>query len=137
MGFSLGVFLGILPVTGALASLFCAFIFRLNRISALLGSLLTNTWLSIVFFLLSIKIGSAIMHLDWHDVQRKWVVLLKDFHWKSLFSLSIWDILLPVVIGYLIIAIVLGTLSYFIILLVLNMRKKKKNENKNRADISK
>jgi uncharacterized protein (DUF2062 family) len=68
LGLGLGVFLGIIPGTGPLAALFLALLFRVNRASALLGSLLTNTWLSIVTFLLAIKVGSFIMRLNWQSV---------------------------------------------------------------------
>lgn len=79
LGFGLGIFLGILPGTGPVAALFLALLFRVNRASALLGCLLTNTWLSIVSFLFSIKVGSAIMRLDWHHVQDDYLQTLKNF----------------------------------------------------------
>ena len=50
LGLGLGVFAGILPGTGPIAAIFLALAFRANRASALLGSLLTNTWLSLVTF---------------------------------------------------------------------------------------
>jgi uncharacterized protein (DUF2062 family) len=126
-GLGLGVFLGILPATGPIAALFLAFVLKVNRTAALLGSLLTNTWLSIVTFLLSIKIGSSIMRLDWCKVQNNWRALGKDFRWFSLFKASVLNIILPVVLGYFIVALLLGLTTYIISLLVLTYLKDKNN----------
>jgi uncharacterized protein (DUF2062 family) len=104
LGFGLGVFLGIIPGTGPLAALFCAMLLRVNRASSLLGSVLTNTWINIVTFLLAIKIGSAIMDIDWHAAQKK-------------------SLILPVVIGYLVIASCAAIVAYLITLLIFKLRK--------------
>ena len=126
LGFGLGVFCGILPGTGPLASLFLAFVLRVNRASALLGSLLTNTWLSLVTFFLSIKIGSAIFGMNWRDVYNNWVLFFKDFRWARLFELSILKIILPAILGYSIVAFCLGLLVYLITLIAL--KKVRPNE---------
>ena len=101
LGLGLGVFSGILPGTGPLASLFLAFVFRVNRASALLGSLLTNTWLSIVTFVLAVKVGSAILRVDWRQLQQDWISNLKGLHWLGLFKASVLKIIFPVMLGYL------------------------------------
>ena len=119
LGAGLGVFTGILPGTGPIAALFLAMLFRVNRAAALLGSLLTNTWLSLVTFFLSIKIGSAIFRTDWRDAYYNWVLFFKDFHWVRLFELSIFKIILPVMLGYFIVAFCLGLLVYLITLIAL------------------
>jgi uncharacterized protein (DUF2062 family) len=123
-GLSIGIFLGIMPGLGPLAALIAATLLRANRASAVLGALLTNTWTSLVTIILAIKIGAAIMSLNWKDLYYQWHVLLKDFHWKSLFQLSFLKIVFPVLIGYLVIASVLGLAAYFISLLILQGRKK-------------
>ncbi len=102
LGLGLGVFAGIIPGTGPVAALFLAFIFRVNRASALLGSLLTNTWLSFVTFILAIKVGSAIMHLDWQVVRQGWI-------------------LFPVILGYFIVSFSLGILVYLVTLIILKI----------------
>ena len=123
-GLGIGVFLGILPGTGPLAALIAATLLRANRASAVLGALLTNTWTSLITIILSIKIGAAIMSLSWKDLYSQWQILLKDFHWKSLFQLSFLKIIFPVLIGYLVIASVLGLAAYLTSLLILQERKK-------------
>lgn len=122
LGVGLGVFAGLLPATGPVAALFLAFIFRANRAAALFGSLLTNTWLSVVTFILAIKVGSVILKMHWPTVQQQAQGLLKDFGWAKFFKLSFLEVLLPVVVGYLIIGLVLGALSYFLTLLIIRRK---------------
>jgi len=132
LGVGIGVFLGIIPGTGPIAAVFMAFLLRANRAAALLGSLLTNTWLSIVTFLLSIKIGSGIMRLNWQDVQRNWVQFLKGFKVITLFKLDTLKIILPMIIGYLVIGFCLGLIAYLVTLSIIIQIK---HENKNRVNL--
>ncbi len=118
LGLGVGVFTGILPGAGPLAALFLAFILRVNRAAALLGSLLTNTWLSIATFLLSIKTGSSILRLDWQDVWRDWELCLRNFRWLDLFKLTIFKLILPVMVGYLVVAFCVGLIVYLITLII-------------------
>jgi len=118
-GFGLGVFAGILPGTGPLAALFLAFVFRANRASALASSLLTNTWLSLVTFLLAIKTGSAIFNVSWPSLKSDWALVISNWHWQNFFSGSILKIALPVVTGYLVISLLLAAISYIVLLFIL------------------
>ncbi len=119
LGVALGIFSGLIPGTGPAAALFLAFVFRANRAAALLGSILTNTWLSVVTFILAIKIGSLVLSRHWLEVYQKAQSLVRDFHWGNFFKLSFLDVVLPVIIGYLIIGLFLGLVSYLIVLLVI------------------
>jgi len=121
VGFALGVFAGIIPGTGPIAAFFLAFIFKVNRAAALAGSLLTNTWLALVTFILAIKLGSVILNLDWQNVLGNYNLLINDFSfWK--FAQSFIEIVFPVIIGYFIIGLILGIFSYFLTLLIINRR---------------
>ncbi len=119
LGVGLGVFSGLMPGSGPAAALFLAFIFRANRAAALLGSILTNTWLSLVTFILAIKIGSVILKLHWQEVYQKAQGLIHDFHWVKFFKLSFLEVLLPIIAGYIIIGLFLGVISYFLTLLII------------------
>jgi hypothetical protein len=132
LGLGLGVFSGVIPGIGPLTALFLAFIFRANRAAALLGTLLTNTWSSFLTFILSIRIGSAIIGISWKGVYGAWMFLIKDFHFYRLFELSVLQVILPVVLGYLVIAVVFGILTYLLTLLILKL---KRNEDKSRTDL--
>lgn len=112
LGLGLGVFSGILPGTGPLASLFLAFVFRANRASALIGSLFTNTWLSFLTFFLALKIGAATFGTKWQEVKQGWDSFLNGFQWSSLLKLSALKIISPLIVGYLEIASCLGFLVY-------------------------
>jgi len=132
LGFGLGVFFGILPGSGPIAALIMASLFRLNRASALLGSLLTNTWLSVVTFILSVRIGSFVLGLEWHDVYRSCVGVVKNFHFNQLFQLSIFTVILPILLGYLIIGLSLGIAAYLFSWVIINYVRKKKAHLTNR-----
>ena len=126
LGFGVGVALGILPGSGPLVSLFLAFIFRINRAAALIGCLATNTWLSFLTFILAIKVGSAILGVDWQQVLQDWSLFLKEFSWGQLFRLSVLKIALPVLIGYLVISVIAGVLAYAVTRGAIWFRLKKK-----------
>jgi uncharacterized protein len=119
LGVGLGVFAGLIPGTGPAAALFMAFIFRANRAAALLGSIITNTWLSILTFILAIKVGSVILKRNWQEVQLAGQGLINNFSWAKFFKLSFLEVLLPVIVGYIIIGLILGVLSYIVTLLII------------------
>lgn len=125
IGFGLGVFLGILPGAGPVAALALAVLFHVNRAAAMAGSLLTNTWLSVVTFLAALKVGCLVIGADLSLIQSQYQALKEDFHWKNIFDAGIRSIFVPIFVGYLIIAIVLGLMSYGVVLLILNLRRQK------------
>ena len=112
----IGVLSGVFPGTGPVAALFLAFIFRVNRASALLGSIVTNTWMSIPVFLLSVKIGALITGTNYHDIHSRWGAFVKEFRWEQLLSLSMFRIIGPIIIGYVAVSIAIGVLTYVVTL---------------------
>lgn len=123
LGLGIGVFSGIAPGIGPLAAIFLAFIFRVNRASALIGALLTNTWLSFLTFILSIKLGSAILKVNGQDIYAGWMQLGKNFSFASFFKLSVLKIALPVILGYLVVALGCSLITYLITLAILTKHK--------------
>ncbi len=126
LGFGVGVASGVLPGTGPIVSLFLAFVFRINRAAALIGCLATNTWLSFLTFILAISLGSGILGIDGQQVRQEWELLLKEFHWSSLFKLSVLKIALPVFIGYLMMAVLMGLLAYIVAIVLIQLKRKRK-----------
>lgn len=118
-GIGLGVFSGILPGTGPAAALFLALIFRANRAAALFTGILTNTWLSFLTFILAIKVGSAILKIDWMQVKRDAESVIIGFHWAGLFKISFLKVVFPLFIGYLAIGVTAGFLSYLAALFII------------------
>jgi len=126
IGFGLGVFLGVMPGAGPIAALVLSFLFKVNRASALLGSVITNTWLSIPVFILSVKTGSFVTGISYNTISDRWVSFLKDFNWGELLHLSIYQVLFPVLAGYLIVSASIAVVAYLIILGVAKRIKRKK-----------
>jgi hypothetical protein len=126
MGFGLGVFAGIMPFAGPIVAVFLAMLFKVNKISAFLGGLLANTWISFLAFLLSIKVGSVIFGIDGSTVRARWMELLKDFHLSSLFKVSAAEIILPVVAGYIVIALFFAVTVYITALFIMKFVENRK-----------
>lgn len=130
IGLGLGVFLGVLPGAGPLMALFLALIFRVNRAAALLGSLLTNTWLSIPVFLLSIKVGAILTGLKYQEIHRQWAVFAKDFRWSGLLDLSMYKVVGPILAGYLAVSLCIGIVCYIVTLILLKYFKCREDAGK-------
>ncbi|MFH0762576.1 MAG: DUF2062 domain-containing protein [Candidatus Omnitrophota bacterium] len=126
LGAGLGIFSGILPGTGPIAALFLAFLFRANRAAALMGSLVTNTWLSFFIFLPAIKAGSFILGVRWEQVHQECLGVFADFSWRQLLELSFLKIILPIAAGYLIIGFIFGAAVYLITFAFIRISKKRR-----------
>lgn len=123
-GLGIGVFFGVMPGMGPIAALFFAFLLRANRAAALLGSVLTNTWLSVPTFLVSIKAGSIITGTDYRYLHDQWHLFQTDFRWASLFKISAYRLLFPVLAGYIVVSFVIGVIVYAAARLALRRRKR-------------
>ncbi len=130
IGFGMGVFLGIFPGVGPVASLILATLMRVNQLAALTGSLLTNTWISVVTFALAVKVGSAMVGEDWTHIYAEGKTILKDFHWKNLGDVAILKIIKPLVLGYVVVSFVIGFVAYLLVLVILIAREKSKKTEK-------
>jgi len=118
-GIALGVFSGILPGTGPAVALFLALIFKANRAAAVFAGILTNTWLSFLTFILAIKVGSVILKTNWLQVKRDAESVISGFHWIGLFKISFLKVIFPLFIGYFVIGIAAGFLSYLVALFII------------------
>lgn len=131
LGAGLGVFCGILPGAGPIVSLILASVFRVNKAAALLGCLITNSWISFVTAVLAVKIGAFIFHIEWQRLWWQTKDLVRNFNFSDFFNLTIWKILLPVFVGYLIIAICCFFLAYlFSLYMIYRFRKPYLKEKK-------
>lgn len=131
LGFGFGVFVGVMPGIGPVIALLLAFLFRVNRASALLGSILFNTWVGLIALLLAIKIGSAVKGLNYNDVYDGWNGLIKNFKWEKLFEVSVYDVLIPIGVGYIIIALTFAVVASVIVYMIAKQIKMKKSKAKN------
>ena len=127
LGFALGVFMGILPGVGPLASLALAVVFKINRVAALAGSVLTNTWFSVVSFVLAVKIGAVLTGTNGEELYSQCKFLFQDFHWKRLFDVAIIKMLKPLAVGYGVIGVGAGLMAYGVTLSILKWKARKKD----------
>ena len=123
LGFGIGVFLGIFPFTGAVAAVSLAVIFKFNKASALLGSVITNAWLSIVTFVIAVKIGCFILRIDPQAILNAAQEIVFKFSWSKLVETTTLEILYPLFLGYLIVGGVCGMCSYWLVLFILRNRR--------------
>jgi len=119
LGFGLGVFMGVMPGVGPAVAFLLAFILKVNRVSALLGSLLFNTWFSFITLLLAIKIGAVVRGLSDRDVYSDWNGIIQGFKWERLFDVTFYDVFIPISIGYLIISLFFAVLATIVVYLVI------------------
>lgn len=127
LGFAIGIFYGLVPFVGVILTLITAAIFRANKASALVGCFVTNTWVTAVLALPSVKVGSKIFGLDWTVVWQQMKRYLSMSDIKDIFNALSRDVLIPSLIGFLAIAFFLSVVSYAVSLfVVLKYREIKK-----------
>lgn len=118
-GLGIGVFLGVLPGTGPLAALAVAFLLRVNRTSALVGSLLVNTWLSVVLFIAAVRVGAFFVGADWQKLLAAATGIFTDVRWPDILRESVVRVIGPVLVGYLLLSFALGLVVYLFSLALL------------------
>jgi uncharacterized protein (DUF2062 family) len=123
LGFGLGVFFGVMPAMGPLVALFFAFAFKANRAAAVLGCVITNAWTSIPVFLVSVKIGSALTGTNYATIRSAWGAVMRSFNWQALLQLSLYEIAIPVLLGYLAVSLFFGLTAYAIALAAVKVIK--------------
>jgi hypothetical protein len=103
-GLALGVVLGILPTfgLGVVIALLVAGIFRVNKVSAIAGTLVMNPWTATFFWAASYMVGSLVMGNNIAET----VGLIKTLKthtdlWKSLLTSKL---LVPYIVGDLIVS---------------------------------
>lgn len=124
LGFGLGVFAGILPGTGPIAAVVLATLFRVHKLTALLGSLITNTWITVVAFLFSIKTSAWMFGIDYQKLLKDWQLIVSNFEWQKLLDVSILKLIFIVASGFVMVAFILGMIGFVLSLIVILIAKK-------------
>lgn len=125
IGLGLGVCLGNFPGVGPLTAWVSAYFLKVNQAAALIGSFLTNTWLSFATLIISVKLGSFLRGKDWPQVKSSWEQLIQDFHWHKLIQSTMMDTLYSIFLGYFVVSFVLGVLIYLLALIFFYYRPPK------------
>ena len=122
-GFALGTFLGIVPGEGVATTLILATILRINKASATAGVLATNMWGTVVAFPLVAIVGGFLFgetpgHLA-QQFDQTYHLGLRYFLSKVIF----FDLALPLIVGFVIVAGAISLLFYFILYFLLKYNK--------------
>jgi uncharacterized protein (DUF2062 family) len=117
-GIALGIFIGMTPTFGfqMLIAVFFAYLFRKNRLAAILGVWVTNPVTAPFIYAIEYEIGRILLGME-----RARLPL--EFSWEAYADLG-WNIMYPLWVGGILIGIVLGLLSYFITLRIVPIVKK-------------
>ena len=115
--FMLGIaflFIGLMPGTKSAA------------LDLLWGSILTNTWLSVPVFMLSLWTGASVTGANYQDLNRDWLLFIKDFRWNALLDLGLYKVIIPILTGYALISLAIGAIAYVLALIIVGYVKSKK-----------
>lgn len=129
-GAALGIFLGIVPGEGLLTSLILASIFRLNRLSATAGALAANMWTTAVVLPPAAGVGGILSGTNSRELMAGFD---HAYHlgWKFFLSKTIlFDVALPLVIGFFIVAGIIALAFYFLLYYLLVNHKIRFTKNK-------
>ncbi len=116
LGLGLGVFLGNFPGVGPVAAWVGAYFLKVNQATAVMGSFLTNTWLTFFTLMISVKLGSFLRGKDWEQIKITWEQLIGNFSWDKLGSKTVLDMIVSIFLGYTVMSFVLGALVYILAL---------------------
>lgn len=112
IAFALGVFLGISPLLGlhTIGAFFIAWLFRLNRLVAIVGVYITNPWTIVPIYTFCIWVGARLVGLkriipaiDWSDVT------------LMVFMSELKHLIIPFLVGTIVVGSISAVVSYFII----------------------
>ncbi|MFZ2976038.1 MAG: DUF2062 domain-containing protein [Candidatus Moraniibacteriota bacterium] len=121
-GAALGIFLGIIP-GGILTAIVVSSILRVNRLAAITGVLATNFWTSFLIMPFSAKLGSWLFGVKTQELienfNNAYLVNFKDFFSET----AVLKLLLPLTMGFIIIAGAIALIFYFLIYFLLKYKK--------------
>ncbi len=114
---ALGVGIGFSPFLGAhfLLALGLAFLFRLNRIDAILGQFAGNPWTLPPVFAIGFRLGRWLLRYDHHSVPRlPWEKLGHADFWLAFRGSSLGPRLLSFLVGTTVLAVGIGLATYLV-----------------------
>jgi len=125
-GFAIGVFWGVMPTFGfaALFSLPTAVLLKANRLTAILGTLISNPFTSPFFMLWGTYIGNFILK-----------TAPITFSWKILNASSLLRISKSLFLGTFVLAGTMAILSYGFLLLIIPLAKKISSREKSKRPV--
>lgn len=122
-GAALGIFLGIVPGEGVLATLALSSLFRLNRLAALAGVGAVNMWTTFLVFPPAAAVGGWLFGISTEALKESFGKTT-DAGFRYFFGKAIFfDLTLPLIVGFVAVAGAIALVFYFSLLYFL-IRKK-------------
>jgi uncharacterized protein (DUF2062 family) len=122
-GAAIGIFMGIVPGEGVISALVVATIFRFNRLSAISSILFTNMWTTFLALPFAAATGAFIFRTNAQDLTNNFNTTYQ-LGWTYFFSKVIFfELVLPLIIGYLVVASAIALVFYFLIYFLLKYKK--------------
>lgn len=122
-GFTIGFFLGIIPGGGLLAALVVATFFSWNKAAAAMGALTTNMWGTFIVMPIAAFVGGFLFDITPEQLMAEFYQTyhlgMNHFFTKLIF----FDLALPFIVGFVIVAGVISLLVYTILYLLLKHNK--------------
>lgn len=122
-GFALGTFMGIIPGEGITAAIILATIFRFNRASATSGALATNMWGSVAVFPLVAIVGGFLFGTTPSYLTQQFSQTYQLGFRYFLSKVIFFNLALPLIVGFIIVAGTISLLFYFILYFLLKYNK--------------
>jgi len=126
LGFAIGIFYGLVPFVGVIFTFLTAIIFRANKATALIGCFVTNTWMTAILLLPSVRVGAKIFGLEWQDIWLDLSRYLKMANIKDIYKAASKDVVIPALVGFFVLAFLIALASYAIILFLVVRYKAKR-----------
>jgi uncharacterized protein len=128
-GLALGVVLGILPTfgLGIISAIFLAAALKLNRVSAVIGTLVMNPWTAPFVWTLSYLAGSLLLGYNLNDTLT--VIRSLNTHpgmWRSLMT---GRLIMPYIIGNLVVMAAMASFFYAVVLFSVRAYRNAKKRN--------
>lgn len=126
-GAALGIFFGIAPGEGVATTLIFASILRFNRLAATAGVLAVNMWSTILILPLAATAGAFLFRKDYSEPIGQLHSANGDYLKLFFSKIMFFNITLPLLAGFFVVAGIIALAIYFLLLLLLNFRKTKKD----------
>lgn len=124
-GAALGIFMGVVPGEGVISTLLVATLFRFNRLSATAAIFATNMWSTVLVLPLAAITGGFLFRVNSQT-------LINSFHETYSLGLSyffskmiLFELVLPLMVGYIISALTIALVFYFLLYFLLKYKKVK------------
>lgn len=126
-GAALGVFLGITPGEGVLCTLVLSSLLRLNRLAATAGVLAVNMWTTFLVLPIAATVGAFVFGKNYSELVGQFHGISGNYGKLFFSKIFFYDITLPLLVGFFIVAGTIALSIYFLLLLLLNFKGKQKN----------